>query len=516
VADGATVISGPERVDRAEEATVVIAGRAWTVTYSAPVPGMLAPLVILLAGSVLAGAVALAFWRSASAQRRLSRSEERFRAMADASPALILTFDEDGACTYVNREWRWTTGREPAEDMGDGWLGAVEEGDVGRFREHFAEARRTRSRVDHELHVRRADGSVCTMLARIAPTREGEAGEVAWVGTLLDLTARRAAESARQSAAVERALAREQEALKRIATAIAREDPTDRVFSLVVEEALQTLGARAVRLLHPGGEGRPAEVVAAVGHLRGPVTLGEERAGAGSDAIAVEVEASGREWGWLVAFGSEAHDARPRLEHLSELVSLAITSAETRRRLAQSAVTDPLTGLANRRAFDERLAAEIARARRHGRPLALVMVDIDEFKRVNDTHGHQAGDRVLRAVADALAATTREGEIVARVGGEEFAWLLPDAAVGDAFRAAERARAGVAATTVEPVGAVTVSAGVADLLAAGGAEDLVARADRALYAAKSSGRDRTVADVGEPADRAGGEPVDLELHPSAR
>jgi diguanylate cyclase (GGDEF)-like protein len=150
---------------------------------------------------------------------------------------------------------------------------------------------------------------------------------------------------------------------------------------------------------------------------------------------------------------------------------------------------DPLTGLANHRTFLERLSQELVRAERDGTPLALVMVDLDHFKDVNDTHGHQVGDEVLREVAGRLRAAAREGDVVGRVGGEEFGWILPGCTEARAWEAAERARRAMRGTPVPAVGTVTMSAGVAERAGAAGAADLVRRADAALYAAKAGGRD---------------------------
>ncbi|MGE4030744.1 MAG: diguanylate cyclase [Thermoleophilia bacterium] len=153
------------------------------------------------------------------------------------------------------------------------------------------------------------------------------------------------------------------------------------------------------------------------------------------------------------------------------------------------AAVDALTGLANHRTFHDRLRTEMERARRHGRGLSLVLMDLDRFKQVNDRFGHQVGDRVLTHAARVFEQQTRTGELVARVGGEEFAMILPEADGEEAFRAAERVRQAVAAASFPGVGRMTMSAGVCDLDDAGDAETLYALADGALYWAKHSGRD---------------------------
>jgi diguanylate cyclase (GGDEF)-like protein len=164
--------------------------------------------------------------------------------------------------------------------------------------------------------------------------------------------------------------------------------------------------------------------------------------------------------------------------------------------LALASRRDGLTGLPNRRAFDEELAREVARAARSGAPLALVVLDVDRFKAVNDGHGHPAGDAVLREVAARAAAAIRQGDLAARLGGEEFALLLPGADLSGAAELAERVRAAVAGAPVPAAGqsiAVTVSLGCAALAPGEAPEALLGRADARLYEAKRTGRDRVVA-----------------------
>ena len=161
--------------------------------------------------------------------------------------------------------------------------------------------------------------------------------------------------------------------------------------------------------------------------------------------------------------------------------------------LAALAHQDGLTGLRNRRAADERLAHELARHRRMGRPLGVLLVDIDHFKSVNDRHGHAVGDAVLRAVAQRLSASLRETDLAARFGGEEFLVVLPETDRAGLARVAEKLRAAVEALNVEQVGPVTVSLGGAVAEEGGGdAALLLERADQALYGAKAAGRNRAV------------------------
>jgi len=170
--------------------------------------------------------------------------------------------------------------------------------------------------------------------------------------------------------------------------------------------------------------------------------------------------------------------------------------AEQERRLFTRATTDPLTGLLNRTAFEERALAELARAARTGRSLAVAMLDVDHFKTFNDRFGHLAGDAALTAVARAVARTVRGIDAAGRYGGEEFIVLLVEADAEASAHAVERIRAAVASLGPPriPLG-VTISAGIAihqGRFERTSFESLVARADAALYAAKKAGRNRVI------------------------
>lgn len=158
----------------------------------------------------------------------------------------------------------------------------------------------------------------------------------------------------------------------------------------------------------------------------------------------------------------------------------------------QHASTDPLTGVLNRRGLDARAAVELARSDRHGAVLAVVVLDVDHFKVLNDTAGHEAGDEALRVIGQELRACARAHDVVARMGGEEFLMVLPETSLAEAGAVAERVRGRVARSTAERGAAVTLSAGVA---VRSPGQDLSAvrlAADAALYRAKLDGRDRTV------------------------
>jgi two-component system, cell cycle response regulator len=198
------------------------------------------------------------------------------------------------------------------------------------------------------------------------------------------------------------------------------------------------------------------------------------------------------------------------IEHMASIVALCLENVINNERLKHIGLTDPLTGIHNRRYVERRLLEEIGRSRRHGCGLSCMYIDIDHFKRINDRVGHQGGDEVLRGVAERIKAELRLSDALGRFGGEEFVVLLIDAEAVDALNVAERIRLSIAEQPLvlrsgEKLD-VTVSIGVASLQPEEHEETVettvqkfVGRADRALYCAKESGRNRVVSESG--ADR---------------
>jgi diguanylate cyclase (GGDEF)-like protein len=186
---------------------------------------------------------------------------------------------------------------------------------------------------------------------------------------------------------------------------------------------------------------------------------------------------------------------RPEHQRLLESIGLQVAAALQNAHLYEMAMVDGLTGLFVRRYFDARIEEEIERARRYETGFSVVMMDVDDFKALNDTHGHQLGDRVLRGVASIVKANMRGVDTAARYGGEEIALILPRTEMVSALNQAERIRVAIAehrvATETGVIG-VTASFGIAAFPESGAqtAEDLVKRADRALYRAKKTGKNR--------------------------
>lgn len=403
----------------------------------------------------------------------------------------------------------------------------------GAYGDEFAAALRAGRAGETDRVYRRADGRPRDVITSVAPVRSGagDGRDDVFVVTVKDVTARRTAERAlRESEARHRELASEQARLSRVAAAVAASNESDHIFALVAEEVAGLLGADAggvtrfdpdsavlvgswtarEELWLPVGSRLPltGDTATSRVHRFGRAVRIDDYDEAGDSwmsgtatphhsSVAAPVRVGGVLWGTVGAIctrrGAFRTGAEDRLEEFAALVGVAVTGAAAHADLARQALTDPLTGLANRRCFTERLDDEIAASRGGGPPLAVALFDLDRFKQVNDVHGHDAGDAVLCEFARRLAGGARDGDLPARIGGEEFALVLAGADVAAAEAVAERVRDAVAGAPFPEAGRCTVSAGVATWRPGDDGSALLRRADAMLYRAKERGRDRVEA-----------------------
>ena len=207
---------------------------------------------------------------------------------------------------------------------------------------------------------------------------------------------------------------------------------------------------------------------------------------------------------WGVAGGGLEGEAAIGGVQLAEAEAVGAAILEASRTMAtvqQQAYHDPLTGLANRALFEDAFARQLASSERSGNPFAVLAIDLDEFKAVNDQQGHAAGDTVLRIAAERITGTVRASDVPARMGGDEFSVLLTDADRDDAVQTAERLVAALSQPYPDIKIAVSASVGIAVYQAEENRVDLLDAADRALYQAKGAGKKRAVLDAeSDPAD----------------
>jgi diguanylate cyclase (GGDEF)-like protein len=318
-------------------------------------------------------------------------------------------------------------------------------------------------------------------------------------------------------------LASEEGSLQRIASAVIAGEDRERVFELAAAEVAGLFDAAIVTVL----QRTPQERLLVLGEwsddlvttiptgteleltesgsfsmaLRTAHAVRASHAPGDSVARIVGVEATlvspimvdGGAWG-LIGLGAHTCDAytrhdEQRLMAFCQLVASIVSNLAERARLASEALTDSLTGLGNQRALQDRLRSELATTQRHGHVLSVVMIDIDNFKEINDIGGHASGDEALRRVADCFRAVSRGGDTIGRVGGDEFMWIMPETDRYQAEQAVQRARRLITEAVTYPVLATT-SVGICDTLADADPEELPRLADIAMYASKVGGRNQ--------------------------
>jgi diguanylate cyclase (GGDEF)-like protein/PAS domain S-box-containing protein len=370
--------------------------------------------------------------------------------------------------------------------------------------------------LDFELTIMRACGERFPAAITAAPADLGD-GSVAYVNTIRDITERRAHEDAMRRRADELA------AIASITRAMGHSDPDD-ARRTICEVAVEVTGATSAAIWEADPDGVLHNTIRS-DQAPLPIPVGPDQAqdgsrvawrtgrplfvaeGAGSPHVNQEILRRGGQEAtstslyfapighgfqvrgvlvlrWIPAIPELPKEIEPVLEVFAGEAATAMERADLLKRLAELSRTDELTGLPNRRAWQELLEHELRVARRTGQPLSVVMLDLDHFKAYNDQYGHQGGDRMLALAASLWRENLRETDILARWGGEEFGLVLPGC---DAQSAGDL----VARLHRLPLNGLTFSAGVSQWDGAGTPEALIGAADAALYAAKRGGRNRT-------------------------
>jgi diguanylate cyclase (GGDEF)-like protein len=306
------------------------------------------------------------------------------------------------------------------------------------------------------------------------------------------------------------------EAIRRIGQSFASNLDRPALLELALKTAIDAVRASGGRVMtRPSTSDQLQEAVqeGSLDEVQEAITIAERVAletgdlGDGGDherhAISVPMgtlEAGGRVHGLItvVRNGEPFSDAdRELLRSLAAQATLALENVDLHLQVSRQAITDELTGLANHGRFQELLTAEVEEVHRYQHPLSLIMLDIDDFKAINDSYGHLQGDVVLRRVARALADTSREVDYPARYGGEELAVILPHTDLEGAYAIAERIRTAIGSLRIprfndQGMLAITASLGVAEASPGEDKNTLIAQADAALYEAKRRGKNQTV------------------------
>jgi diguanylate cyclase (GGDEF)-like protein/PAS domain S-box-containing protein len=402
-----------------------------------------------------------------------------FDAAFDHSPIGMAVLGADGRYIRVNDALSAMLGRRREELIGERDNELTHPDD--RARDVDLAWRILRGELDSvqlEKRFVKPDGAVVWVIANMTYLRDDEGRGIAWVGQFQDVTARRA---------IETELRRERDLSAAMLSAM------HEGFCLIADHTVIQVNDAMCELV-----GWAREEL--VGHRWPFLWVPEDqieyqamtrahwyRAGHGETDDFVLCRKDGSRFDASITMSLATG---PDGESLGYVVTVRDISERKRHEadLARQATHDTLTGLVNHRGFHERLREEVAQCRRHGHPLSLAILDLDHFKQINDSYGHPAGDRVLAEVGRRFRTLTRTGEHVARVGGEEFAWILPDTDGTGAYAAAERARRAIESKPFEHVGHLTLSAGVCELVDGSDAGELHRLADVALYWAKDHGR----------------------------
>jgi diguanylate cyclase (GGDEF)-like protein/PAS domain S-box-containing protein len=411
----------------------------------------------------------------------LRASEKRFQALARVAPVGIFRTDAGGDCLYINERWCEIAGLTPEEARGSGWARAIHPEDRDRIFRRWYEYAQSDDLFREEYRMQRPDGAVSWVLAQAAAERDAQGRVLGYVGSVTDITAR-----ARARARAEAELRKLSSAVQHTADAVLIADRDGTIE--YVNPALEAMtGYSRAELVGKNLDVFRSDVQdeAFYRRLRGTLLAGETFS---------DVLVNRRKDGSLYyeeKLINPIKDAGGNVTHFVATGRDITERMAAQERLQRLAHHDTLTGLPNRALFLDRLRQALARARRHGRRVAILFLDLDDFKRINDAHGHEAGDRFLQGVAERLRTAVRESDTVARYGGDEFAFVVDELAQGaDLAMVVSKIQEAFAAPIVLSEGEFPVRASVGVSLYPDDGTDadtLLKRADAAMYRAKGAG-----------------------------
>jgi len=414
-------------------------------------------------------------------EEALKESEGRFRSMADSAPVLIWTAGVDKRCDYFNKVWLEFTGRDIERELGNGWLEGVHPEDMQRCLDTYTTAFDARREFVMEYRLRRFDGEYRWLVDNGVPRHDPHGTFMGYIGSCSDITERKRAEERLQLAASVFTHAREGIMITAAdGTIIDVNDAFTRITSYDRDEIL----GRNPRMLSSGRQDESFYAamwrdLVEKGHWYGEVWNRRK---------------NGEVYATMQTIGT-VRDAQGKAQQFVALFSDITPLKEHERQLEHIAHYDALTNLPNRVLLADRLCQAMAQTQRRGQQLALVYLDLDGFKAVNDSHGHDVGDQLLMVLATRMKQALREGDTLARLGGDEFVGILvdlPDAEASVPMLTRLLAAAAQPVQVGDLLPQVSASIGVTFYPQANDvdADQLLRQADQAMYRAKLAGKNR--------------------------